>query len=87
MHAVRVASVTNINEVLDGHVGLDIDCVDRIYLNVYVPKLQVAGQVVRFLTEHWGFPLPSPALFEKIGNRFRRKVKAFAEEHDIPVLR
>ena len=70
--------MVNINDVLDGHVGLDLDCVDRLYLNAYVPNLQVGGQVVTFLTAHLGFPIPSPALLEKIGNRFRRDVKAFA---------
>ena len=42
--------------------------------------------MVTFLTGHLGFPVPSPALLEKIGNRFRREVKAFAAEHDVPVL-
>jgi hypothetical protein len=46
----------------------------------------VGGQVVTFLTAHLGFPIPSPALLEKIGNRFRREVKAFAAEHDVPIL-
>ena len=81
-----MTTVTNINEVLDGHVGLDLACIDRLYLNAYVPNLQVAGQVVTFLTAHLGFPIPSPALLEKIGNRFRREVKAFAAEHDVPIL-
>ena len=56
------------------------------YLNAYVPNLQVGGQVVRFLTEHLGNPVPSPAMFEKIGNRFRREVKAFAAANQIPIL-
>ena len=77
----------NINDVLDGHVALSLDCIDRLYLNAYVPNLQVAGQVVTFLTGHLGFPIPSPALLEKIGNRFRREVKAFAAEHEVPILR
>jgi hypothetical protein len=81
-----VASVVNINEVLDGHVSLEVDCVDRLYLNAYVPKLQVAGQVVTFLSDHLGFPVPSPTLMEKIGNRFRRDVKAFAARKHIPIL-
>lgn len=38
----------NVNDVLDGHVGLDLDCVDRLYLNAYVPNLRVGGQVVSF---------------------------------------
>ena len=82
-----MTSVTNINDVLEGHVGLEVDCVDRLLLNAYVPKLQVGGQVVTFLTEHLGFPIPSPALLEKIGNRFRREVKSFAAEQQVPILR
>jgi hypothetical protein len=81
-----VTTVVNINEVLDCHVGLKIDCVDRLLLNAYVPNLQVSGQVVTFLTQHLGFPIPSPALLEKIGNRFRREVKAFAAEHEVPII-
>ncbi|MBV9003237.1 MAG: hypothetical protein JO286_13605 [Solirubrobacterales bacterium] len=82
-----MASVANINEVLEGHVALEIECVDRLYLNAYVPALQVGGQIVRFLREHLGNPIPSPALLGPIGNRFRREVKAFATEHEIPILR
>lgn len=46
----------------------------------------MGGQVVTFLTEHLGFPIPSPALLQKIGNRFRHDVKAYATDHDIPIL-
>src|SRR5262249_38651369 len=60
--------------------------VDRLYLNAYVPCLQVGPQVNHFLERHLGFPLGSPALVEKIGNRFRREVKAFAAAQRIPIL-
>ena len=36
-----MAAVVTVNDVLDGHVGLDVECLDRIYLNGYVPNLQV----------------------------------------------
>src|SRR4051794_30905056 len=81
-----MASVVNINEVLEGHVGLDLECVDRLYLNAYVPNLQVGGQVVRFITQRLGKPIPSAALLGAIGNRFRREVKAFAAARQIPIL-
>jgi hypothetical protein len=81
-----MGEVVNINDVLDGHTVLDLECLDRVYLNAYVPNLQVGGQVVQFLTGHLGFPIPSPALFTRIGNRFRETVKAFAAERGIPVL-
>jgi hypothetical protein len=84
---VHVAAVVNINDVLDGHTALDLNCLDRIYLNAYVPKLQVGGQVVTFLTRHLGNEVPSPALFKRIGDRFRQAVVAFAQEQGIPLLR
>ena len=31
------------------------------YLNAYVPTLQSSGQVVAFMTQHLGKPIPSPA--------------------------
>ena len=65
--------MVNINDVLDGHVGLDVTCVDRLYLNAYVPNLQVGGQVHQFC-RHLDQPIASPAVIEKIGNRFRRDV-------------
>ena len=75
-----------VNDILDGHVTLDLECLDRLYLNGYVPNLQVGGQVVNFLT-HRGFPIPSPALLEKNGIRFRRQVERFAETNGIPLVR
>jgi hypothetical protein len=44
------------------------------------------GQVVRFQCGHLGFEVPSTALFGRIGNRFRREVKAFAAKRGIPIL-
>ena len=80
-------AAVNINDLLDDHVTLDLECLDRIYLNVYVPNLQVAGQVVAFMRDHLKKPIPSPSIMEKMGNRFRKAVEAFAEDHDIPVIR
>ncbi len=82
-----MAAVLTVNDLLEGHVGLDLECMDRIYLNGYVPNLQVGGQVVSFMTQHLGYPIPSPAIMEKIGTSFRRAVRDFAEADRIPVVR
>ena len=79
--------IVTVNEVLGGHVALDIECLDRVYLNAYVPILQSSGQVVAFMTQHLGLPIPSPALMEKISTRFRRAVESFAEANGIPWVR
>jgi hypothetical protein len=81
-----MADVANINDVLKGHVALEIECVDRLYLNACLPNLQVGGQVVRFLCGHLGKPIASSALLSPIGNRFRTAVKRFAAERKIPIL-
>ncbi len=77
--AVRTA------DILDGHVSLDIECLDRIYLNGYVPNLQVGGQVVQFLALR-GFPIPSPVVVGRIGDCFRRAVRSFADTNQIPII-
>jgi hypothetical protein len=82
-----VATTVTVNDVLDGQVVLDLECLDRIYLNAYVPNLQVGGQVVSFLTAHLGNPIPSPAIFDKIGTAFRRAVGRFADTEHVPVVR
>ena len=82
---VRVDPVT-VNEVLDGQVKLDLECLDRVYLHGYLSQLQVGGQSVQFL-RHRGFPVPSPAYLQQIGDGFRRSVTSFADANHIPVVR
>ena len=80
-------AMVRVNELLEGHVGLDIECLDRVYLNGYVPNLQASGQVASFMMAHLKQPIPSPAIMEKIGTRFRRGVRDFAEAHQVPVVK
>ena len=79
--------VVTVADVLDGHVALDIQCPDRVYLNCYQPKLQTSAQVVAFLSGHLGYPIPSPALFRKLGEGFRKAVATFAHDNHIPWVR
>ena len=43
--------------------------------------------MVSFLTTHLGYPIPSPAVFDKIGTAFRNAVRRFADDEHIPVVR
>jgi hypothetical protein len=83
---VAMSHVVTVPELLDGHTVLDVSCLDRVYLNGYVPTLQTGGRVFTFLHEHLGMPVASPAVFEKIGTRFRQAVARFAENNDVPVV-
>jgi len=77
----------DINEILRDHVTLEVECMDRIYLNGYVPKLQTGGQLVTFMMERLGKPIPSPSLLGKITQGFVAAVKQFAADNSIPVVK
>lgn len=74
------------SEVLRDRTGLDVTCLDRVYVNGYVPNLQVGSQVSVFMTGHLGLPVPSPAILEKRGALFRQRVEQFAQVNGIPVI-
>jgi hypothetical protein len=86
--AARVSRTNpvTVNDVLDGQKALEIDCLDRVYLSMVVPNLMVGGQVISFLTQHEGKPVPSPALLDRRGQGFRRSVESFAEANGIPLI-
>ncbi|MEP7034006.1 MAG: hypothetical protein ABI934_00375 [Actinomycetota bacterium] len=39
-----MAGTLTVSDLLDGPEALDLECLERIYLNGYVPNLQVGGQ-------------------------------------------
>ena len=80
-------AVVTAADVVAGHVTLDVSCLDRVYLNGYVAKLQTPGGVVYFFRDHRGKPIVSPALFEPIGEKFRKDIRDWAQANGIPVIR
>ena len=79
--------MATIPELLREHVSLAIECVDRVYLNGYVPTLQTSGALVYFMEHHRGELIASPAVLGQIGQAFVAAVEAFAREHDVPMVR
>lgn len=43
--------MANINELLKEHVVLDVECLDRIYLNGYIPRLASAWRLGEFFNQ------------------------------------
>jgi hypothetical protein len=80
-------AVVTAAEMVTGHVTLDVSCLDRLYLNGYVAKLQTPGGVIYFFHDHRGKPIVSPALFEPIGEKFRRDIKDWAQANGVPLIR
>jgi hypothetical protein len=76
----------NIDTIIKDHVSLTVRCLDRIYVQGYMPKLQTSGGLCYFLHDHLGYPIPSPALFRPMHDRFVTAIKAYAREHAVPLI-
>jgi hypothetical protein len=77
--------MATIPELLDGHVTLEVECLDRLYLNGYIGKLATGPGLVFFMRDQLGKPVPSPVVLGQISERFREAVKGLAERDGIPV--
>jgi hypothetical protein len=76
----------NVHSIIRDHVSLSVTCLDRLYVNAYVPTLQTAGQLCFFLKKHLGYPIPSPALLPPLHDRFVAGVRRFAQQHQVPLV-
>jgi hypothetical protein len=78
--------VPNVATILRDHLSLSTTCIDRLYLNGYVPKLQSSGQLCAFLENHLGNRIVSPAAIRPLHDRFVQAVASFAERQLVPVV-
>jgi hypothetical protein len=73
-------------DVLHRHVTLEVEGIDRMYLNVYQPRLQSEGQVAAFFRCHRGHTFASSALMDPMTKAFIARVEGFAQEGQIPLI-
>ena len=76
----------NVHEIIRDHVSLSTGCIDRLYVNGYVPTLQTSGQLIHFMRSHLGQPIASPAVLRPMHDRLVEGVEAFAQRHPVPVV-
>jgi hypothetical protein len=75
-----------IAEVIDKHVTLELECLDRVYLNVYQPELQTPRAVFQFLRNQYGQGAVSSHHMKEISERFLRSIDKFAYHNKIPII-
>ena len=75
----------SIPELLNGHVTLEVECLDRLYLNGYIGPLATSGGLVNFMREQLGKPIPSPVVLGQVTDKFRDALKAMGERQQIPI--
>lgn len=77
----------SVADILNQHVTLEVEGIDRMYLNVYVPQLQRASGVASFFRFHLGYRFVSGAVMDPISKRFLNSVEQFVEQQDVPLVR
>jgi hypothetical protein len=73
-------------DVLSDHVVLEVECIDRLYLNVYQPRLQYPAGAAAFFVGHRGARYASSALMDPISKAFVASIHRFAHDQQVPVV-
>ncbi len=76
----------SVADILNHHVKLAVEGIDRMYLNIYVPKLQHEQGIVWFFREHRGLPVPSAAVMSPMSRNFVAKLEGYAAQHEVPLV-
>jgi hypothetical protein len=64
-------------------VAFKIECIDRMYCNVYVPGLQYPAGLVAYVHRQLGLPIASTAPLAQITEGFTAAVHRFARDRGV----
>src|SRR3954468_18961450 len=76
----------SVADVLNEHVTLEVEGIDRMYLNVYQPRLQTECGVAAFFRFHRGETFASSALMAPMSTAFIAAVESFAAREHVPMI-
>ena len=76
----------SVADVLGDHVVLEVEGIDRMYLNVYVLHLQTVGAVVGYLRGHRGQRFASTAAVAPMTEAFVRNIEEFVQREDVDLV-
>ena len=75
-----------VGDILNHRVTFQVECIDRMYLNAYVPGLQIPEGAVRFFRAHRGHTFASSALMDPMTRDFVAAIERFALAEQIPLI-
>ena len=76
----------SVADVLDRHVTFEIESIDRMYLNVYQPRLQYPRGAAAFFHYHRGHTFASSALMAPMTRSFVAAIDEFIEAHGLDLV-
>jgi hypothetical protein len=76
----------NVAEILSNHVTFELEAIDRMYLNAYVPSLQTGAGLVYFLRNQLQCRVPSTAMVAPMTHAFVEAIERFVETHGLDLV-
>jgi hypothetical protein len=76
----------NVADILQGHVTFELEAIDRMYLNAYVPSLQTGGGFVYFVKSQLGARVPSTMMVAPMSEGFVKGIDRFAETEGVDLI-
>lgn len=76
----------NVAEILTNHVTFELEAIDRMYLNAYVPSLQTGGGFVWFVKTQLGARVPSTMMVAPMSQRFVAAIEHFVAVQGIDLV-
>ena len=76
----------SVAEILDDHVTFELEAIDRMYLNAYVPSLQTGAGVAYFLKTQLGVRVPSTVMVAPMSRRFVEAIERFVEAEGVDLV-
>ena len=76
----------SVAEILAEHVTFELEAIDRMYLNAYVPSLQTGAGFVYFTKTQLKAPVASTVMVAPMSQRFVQAFERFAEAEGVDVV-
>lgn len=76
----------NVAELQREKVVMELEGIDRLYLNAYVPQLTTAAGIAGFVRKHLGYRFASTKQVCEMTERFVDKIRHFASEEGIEMI-
>ena len=73
-------------DVLSDHVRFEVECIDRMYLNLWQPRLAYGGGVAGFFTGHRGSAYASTALMDPMSKAFVADIHHFVAARGLELV-
>ena len=77
---------TSVAKLLERRVVFELECIDRMYLNLYVPGLQTPEGMVGFLRRQPGVRVYSTNAIAPMTNAFVSSIERFVKRHEVDLI-